>query len=107
MKPYPLEASNHLMVPVISTRLAVSPNPEIASIAGSRAALPGYSPDPIRFAAVPATKGPAPFLDSNPSDPINPDLTHQCGPPRRATVPEFTPSSIRCHESARISRIKR
>src|SRR5579883_2038983 len=76
MKPYPLEASNHLMVPVISTRLAVSPNPEIASIAGSRAALPGYSPDPIRFAAVPPTKGPAPFLDSNPSDPINPDLTH-------------------------------
>src|SRR5271163_2417972 len=63
------------MTPEISTRLAVSPMPEIASRAGSRGATPEYSPAPSRVGAAPPDTGPS-FFDSNPSDPINPDLTH-------------------------------
>src|SRR4030088_2800781 len=81
MKPYPFEASNHLMTPEISTRLAaLSPRPESASIAGSRSALPENSPGPTRFVPAPPDGGPPSFLDSNPSDPMTPDPTHHCGP---------------------------
>src|SRR5262249_24600697 len=75
MKPYPLEASNHLMTPDISTRLAASPMPDSASIAASRDAVLPNSPAPRRPCDVPPDTGPV-FLDSNPSDPITPDLTH-------------------------------
>src|SRR6202012_1969160 len=88
MKPYPFEASNHLMTPEISTRLAVSPRPDNASSGASRPVLPGKSPDPSRLPDVPPDIG-TPFLDSNPSDPITPDLTHHFAVHRAfATAPK-------------------
>src|SRR4029453_19548990 len=77
MKPYPLEASNHLMTPDISTRLAAaSPSPENASTAGSRCAPAVYSPGPSLFCSVPPDGGPPSFLDPNSSDPMTPALPH-------------------------------
>src|ERR1700750_7386 len=105
MKPYPFEASNHLMTPEISTRLAASPKPDSASIA-SREAPPPNSPAPRRLCGVPPDTG-TPFLDSNPSDPITPDLTrHFCGPPRYRP-PQARPHQIFGDESRESLRIKR
>src|SRR3954452_9604244 len=76
MKPYPFEASNHLMTPAISTRLAAaSPSPDNASKAASRSALAEYSTGPSLFCSVPPDGGPPSFLDSNQSDPMTPDPT--------------------------------
>src|SRR5262249_40113802 len=76
MKPYPFDASNHLMTPLISTRLVLSPMPS-ASIIGSRPGAPANSSGPsLRLGPVtPDDKAPN-FLDSNPSDPMTPDPTH-------------------------------
>src|SRR5207344_3382361 len=83
MKPYPLEASNHLMTSDISTRLAAeSPSPDKASTAGSRCAPVAYSPGPSLFCPVPPDGGPPSFLDTKSSDPMTPDPTLQkSGPP--------------------------
>src|ERR1700760_4575409 len=84
MKPYPFEASNHLITPLISTRLAaLSPRPDSASIAGlpSSENSPGLNPSrpnllwPSRLDPVTLGDDPPIFLDSNPSDPMTPDPT--------------------------------
>src|SRR6266702_2851887 len=110
MKPYPFEASNHLMVPAISTRFAaLSPKPESASIAGSRAEPEENScgPPPL-FGPAPPSGGPPSFLDSNPSDPMTPDPTHKfaachCCDKARTALLSITAQD----HAARISRIKR
>src|SRR5690349_1505770 len=106
MKPYPFEASNHLMTPEISTRLAASPKPDSASIASRDAPLPN-SPAPRRLCGVPPDTR-TPFLDSNPSDPITPDLTHHF---LRSTALTTAPSAplikISGDESRESLRIKR
>src|ERR1700722_4097755 len=79
MNPKPFDASNHLMTPEISTRLAaVSPRPDSASRAGSRALE--NSPGPSLFDPAPPGGEPPSFLDSNPSDPMTPDPTHHLWP---------------------------
>src|SRR5689334_19016801 len=77
------------MVPEISTRLAAaSPRPEKASSAASRDTPPAYSPGPSLFCPAPPADGPPSFLDSNPSDPMTPDPTHQLRLVHAATNPE-------------------
>src|SRR5580704_14595443 len=67
------------MTPEISTRLAaVSPRPDSASSAGSRALE--NSPGPSLFDPAPPGGEPPSFLDSNPSDPMTPDPTHRLRP---------------------------
>src|SRR4051794_41968885 len=88
MKPYPLEASNHLMTPVTSTRLAPAssnsePSPENGLSAPSWRAPP-RSPDRIRPGDPPGPGTPS-FLDSNPSPhPLTPDPPHPIQTPPRA-----------------------
>src|SRR6202035_3770781 len=96
------------MTPEISTRLAaLSPRPEIASIAGSRSAPPENSPGPSRFGPDPPG-GPPSFLDSNPSDPMTPDPTHHLRPVITNNGAGNTRPSHDDHDDAtRISRIKR
>src|SRR5262245_14906016 len=108
MKPYPLEASNHLMTPDISTRLAAaSPSPDNASTAGSRCAPVVYSAGPSLFCPVPPDGGPPSFLDPNSSDPMTPDLTLQNAAGCRPSGPEHAPYHDHHDNAARISRIKR
>src|SRR6516162_4218859 len=90
------------MTPEISTRLAASPMPDTASMAGSRDAPPEKSPVPRRFGPVPAAGTPT-FLDSNPSDPITPDPTHHLTVVAFATVPKRARSSAIVVDDARIS----
>ncbi len=64
------------MTPETSTRLAAaSPRPENASSAGSRGAPAAvFALVQVYFAPTPPDGGPPSFLDSNPSDPMTPDL---------------------------------
>src|SRR5471030_2449507 len=95
------------MTPEISTRLAaVSPRPEIASIAGSRSAPAANSPGPILFGTDPPG-GPPSFLDSNPSDPMTPDPTHHLRPAFLDDGAGNTRPSMMIHDDAtRISNQK-
>src|SRR6516225_7999696 len=81
------------MTPEISMRFAASPRPDSASSAASRPVLPGNSPDPSRLADVPPDTG-TPFLDSNPSDPITPDLTHHFAVHRATDRTKSAPTEI-------------
>src|SRR5580704_12771773 len=94
------------MTPEISTRLAASPRPESTSSAGSRSAPPENSPGPSMFFPVPLD-GPPSFLDSKPSDPMTPDLTHHLRPRHLKRRRRLTRPSMTFHDdTTRISRIK-
>src|SRR6201995_893968 len=91
------------MTPAISTRFVASPKPDI-SIAESRPPPAGYSLFPSLCGGAPPGPGTPSFLDSNPSDPIPPDLTQ----PFKRSAALATAPNTRAHlhllvDDARIS----